>query len=257
MHGQHGSKCFTVAAAVVLLFGSALISLAQARGATASAAPTAVSSAAPRITPGASAIPTPTATVTASPTSTAMGLPASTATPRSTAAATSAPLSKVDHELLISNSPGPSRIDHVLIIQARPSPSPNGAGTSASIPQAASRPEAHQTPGQAASSLAPAAQPQPVAARTPSSSPAVANNVPYPAATPKLSSIDHVLMVSVHPPGSPGSAAATDHAFVAGDHLFSDSQWLHTPGHELLASLDVPPDHHLTEGEELSERNLG
>ncbi len=43
---------------------------------------------------------------------------------------------------------------------------------------------------------------------------------------------------------------------MAGDHLFSDSQWLHTPGHELLASLDVPPDHHLTEGEELLNETL-
>ncbi len=99
--------------------------------------------------------------------------------------------------------------------------------------------------------MAPAAQPQPVAVRTPYSSPAVANNVPYPAATPKLSPIDHVLVVSVHPPGSPGSATATDHAFPEGDHLFSDRQWLHTPGHELLASLNMSLEHHLTEGEAL------
>src|SRR5271154_6289209 len=134
MHGQHGSKCFTVAAAVLLLFGSALIDLAQAQGATASAAPTAVSSATPRITPGVAAIPTPTATVRA--------LPSATATPQSAAAATSAPLSK---------------IDHVLLIRVRPAPSPNGAKPAASIPQAASRPEARQTPGamRAASSSAP------------------------------------------------------------------------------------------------------
>ena len=57
-----------------------------------------------------------------------------------------------------------------------------------------------------------------MAVRTPAASNVAANNVPQPAATPRLSQIDHVLMVSVHPPGAPGSAGAIDHAFPLSDH---------------------------------------
>ena len=72
MHGQHGSKYSKVVVAVLLLFGSALTTLAQAQGAVAaSAVPTALPSAAPRLSAGLAPIPTPTATVRALPTATA------------------------------------------------------------------------------------------------------------------------------------------------------------------------------------------
>lgn len=262
MHGQHGSKGLTVAVAVLLLFGTALTDLAQAQGAgTASAAPSAVSSFAPRITPGAPTIPTPTPTVGAG-------------------AANSAPLSRIDHALWVSNpaasgspagqdtsggasaqqatgnGPALSRIDHVLVIEAHSSPSPAYEAPS-SIPQAASRPEAHQTPGNAGagqavsgSPSAPVAQPQPGAMRTPAGTSAVAANVPHPEATPKLSPIDHVLVVSAHPPGSPGSVDGVDHAFPLVDHEPLDAnKVVYGPGHALLTSLHLPADHHLTEGQ--------
>jgi len=248
MQGQHGSKYFTVVVAVLLLFRSALTTLAQAQGAVAaSAVPTAIGTAAPRLSPGPAAIPTPTAT--------ARALPAATATVGAGAAA-SAPVSKIDHALWVSNAPAPSRIDHVLVIQARPSPSPAGAGMVSSIPQAASRPEARQSPGlttgQLPSSPAPAAQAQPVAMRTPAAFNVAVNHVPQPAATPRLSQIDHVLMVSVHPPGAPGSAGAIDHSFPLSDHQrLIGHRWINGPGHEMLVALQLPPGHHLTEGEEL------
>ncbi len=91
------------------------------------------------------------------------------------------------------------------------------------------------------------AQPQPIAVRTPSIATTAVNQVPAP--TPKLMPGDHILLVSVHPPGSPGSASAIDHAFpVHIDHQFSSVM---TPGRQLLASLHLPPGHHITEGQEL------
>jgi hypothetical protein len=70
---------------------------------------------------------------------------------------------------------------------------------------------------------------------------ATASTSPQPPS--KLSPIDHVLLVSVHPPGLPGTAQPTDHVFV----------WPkgETPGRELLASIVFPEGHHLTEGQEL------
>ncbi len=85
--------------------------------------------------------------------------------------------------------------------------------------------------------------------RTPSASAAVVSQAPAPAATPKLMPGDHVLLVSVHPPGASGSASAIDHAGSGYlDHQFSHAM---TPGRQLLASLHLPSGHHLTEGQRL------
>jgi len=203
---------------------------------------------------------------------------------------TSAPMSAIDHALVISSRPpglrpgdhvlsvGSKPEDHVLPSAAKPeehapptltsgvrpgdhvlvirpassvaaAPAPSG---NAPLP-AASRPEARQTPAatspaQAASNPVPAAQPQPITASTSSKSPA-SYQVPAPAVTPRLSPIDHVLLVSVHPPGMPGSAASVDHAFPAVISPPSPNGW--TPGRGLLASLELPEGHHLTEGQAL------
>jgi hypothetical protein len=258
MRGQLGLKYLTVAAAGLLVFGSALTSLAQTQsGVAASATPSSVSSPGPGTSTVPAGFPTAAPTLNAQPTATATMQPAA-------AAATPAPLSPIDHSAWVSTrSSGLAPGDHVLIVHSAPTavppaPAPGvSAGSVAapaapgSIPQAASRPEPRQTPGVTGasgpswSSPAPYAQPQPVAARTPLSAVA-ANGVPIPAATPKLSPIDHVLVVSVHPPGQPG---LIDHAgVVGGDHL-SANGW--TPGRALLASLRLEPGHHLTEGETL------
>jgi L,D-transpeptidase catalytic domain len=128
---------------------------------------------------------------------------------------------------------------------------PAAAASPATIPQAANRPEAHASPGigPVAAPPAPVAQPQPVAARTPGVTKAVAKNVPAPAATPKLSPIDHELMVTVHPPGTSGAPSAIDHE--TQDQLDGVTVDGWTPGRELLASLRLPSGRHLTEGEQL------
>ncbi len=244
MLGQHRLKYLTVAAAVWIFVGSALTMVARAQGA-ASPAPSAISSSVP---PG-SAVPTPTATSQPA-TATA---PTATATAQPAAANTLAPLSRIDHAAWVSSRPSDLRPgDHVLVIQRAPAQTAAAANAppapASAIPQAASRPEARQTPAatvQLPPGASPAAQPQPAAVRTPSTSALAANHAPAP--TPGLSPIDHMLLVSVHPPGAPG--AATDHVFPAYiDHRGSNA-W--TPGRQMLASLRLPEGHHLTEGQQL------
>src|SRR5579885_334588 len=190
MRGQHRLKYLTVVAAVWLSVGSALTSLAQAQGgATGSAPPSPVASPAPL---GAGFTPT-----------------------RSAAIDGGAPLSPIDHAAWVSNRPSDLRPgDHLLIIRREPVSS-SAASANGATPLAASRPQPHHTPaaspGQPAPSV-PMSQPQPVAMRTPSASAAVVSQAPAPAATPKLMPGDHVLLVSVHPPGASGSASAIDHA---------------------------------------------
>ncbi len=218
MRGQHRLKYLTLVAAVWWFIGSALTSVAQAQGAgvTSTAPLAAASSAFAGV-----AVPTPTAT------------------------ARPVALSPIDHAAWVSNPGSGLRPgDHVLIIRQAPSAL---AGT---IPQAASRPEAHQTPaavwnGQTLP-YAPGAQPQPVAVRTPSSAPLAIGRAPQPAATPRLGPADHVLLVSVHPPGT--NAPPTDHAYAGLDHNYSNAM---TEGRLLLASLHLPSGHHLTEGQAL------
>ena len=76
-----------------------------------------------------------------------------------------------------------------------------------------------------------------------------ANQAPAPEAMPKLAPGDHVLLVSVHPPGASGATSATDHAFRPyTEHQYPGGM---TPGRHLMASLQLPPEHHVTEGQEL------
>ncbi len=176
-----------------------------------------------------SAAPTPAVSATA------------TAVPR---AAASPSLGPSDHALVIQvRPPGLRPGDHVLIIRrADSNPAPNAAPPSGPGPRPLATPAAayasppHPPPPQPV----PAAQAQPVAKSTPAAAKA---------AQPALSPIDHVLLLSVRPPGTPGPAA-TDHVLQPGvvDHA-APSGW--TPGRELLASLNLPPGHHLTEGQEL------
>jgi hypothetical protein len=70
--------------------------------------------------------------------------------------------------------------------------------------------------------------------------------VAVPAATPKISPIDHVLVVPPGPVLSNAPAPSTDHQF----HLDNQSPEFWGPGRRLLASLDLPQNH-LTEGEAL------
>jgi L,D-transpeptidase catalytic domain len=240
--GSIDLKYLTVAVAVLVLLGSALTSLAHAQGGgVASAAPSSItgSPTAAASTPTATAMPHPTATSTAAP----------------AAANNPAPLSPIDHAVWVATRP-PDLMpgDHVLILQPAPVATPLTPAAAASpraIPQSASRPEARATPGigPVAAPSAPAAQPQPVAARTPGVSTAVANNVPAPAATPKLSPIDHELIVTAHPSGSSGAPPSIDHEMPSHLDGLSVDSW--TPGRELLASLRLPQGEHLTEGEQV------
>jgi hypothetical protein len=76
-----------------------------------------------------------------------------------------------------------------------------------------------------------------------------ANQAPVPAATPKLAPGDHVLIVSIHPPGSAGALSPIDHALQPYPyHRFTGVMG---PGRHLMASLHLPPEHHVTEGQEL------
>jgi L,D-transpeptidase catalytic domain len=185
------------------------------------------------------------------------------------AAGTASRLSKIDHAAWVStrssNEPATgaeqgsgrlSPIDHVLVIEARhpASDAEHPAAAVQPVPKAASRPEVRSTPSAAtltSGGNAPAALAQPVAARTPSISSAVSGGVPAPAATPGLAPGDHALWVSARPPSAAnGTAAGTDHVPPDTDHRPSDN-WIPTPGQEMLASLHLPSDGHLTEGEEL------
>jgi hypothetical protein len=93
--------------------------------------------------------------------------------------------------------------------------------------------------------MMPSAQPQPAAANTPSNSPVALSRVPASVAAPTVMPWDHVLLVSVHPPGAPG--ATTDH--VMPSTVDYGNGW--TPGRQLLASLSLTPGRHLSEGQEL------
>jgi len=90
-----------------------------------------------------------------------------------------------------------------------------------------------------------------VAQRTPGLSGLAAGGVPSPAATPGLSPIDHVLLVSVHPPGVYGAPAAADHVPAPGIDHQADAIPNYGPGVDLLAALHLPAGHQLSEGERL------
>jgi hypothetical protein len=233
--GSIDLKYLTVAVAVLVLHGSALTGLALAQGgAVPSVAPSSIASyPAPAPTPTTTAIPHPSATPTAAP------------------AAANRPTSLLpgDHVAWVSTAQsGLNPGDHALVIQrAAPiaSAAPGATAPPNAVTQAVPLPQAHPTPGSTMAPVAPAAQPQPVAAETPGTSGAVAANTPAPAATPQLSPIDHVLIVNAPPPASGAQSSARqptgqlDGVTVEG--------W--TPGRELLASLNLPLDHHLNEGE--------
>jgi len=223
MRGQHRLKYPRFAAAAWLVFGSALIGL------QAQAAPTIAPSAAATASPSAGAAP-------------AAAHPAAANT-----------LSPIDHEAWLPARPPDLRPgDHVLVIRRAPNPAPaanTAAPASQATPQNAARPQVQQTPAAAATPQAvaapvPAARPQPAAARTPAQ--AAVSQAPQPAATPELSPIDHVLVLSVPPPGLKGAAPSADHALVL-DHQAANAD---SPGRRLLASLHLDGKH-LTEGETL------
>jgi hypothetical protein len=228
MFGQHRLERLTAAAAMWLLIGPALIRSAHAQTA-APAAPHAVSSPA-----AASAAP-----VAHQP------APAAAAAPKASPA-----LSAIDHAILVPTQPSGLRPgDHVLILKTAP-PKAQPAAYAVPAPNAGPASASPQTPPKPAAPVAVSNPAPPSVANqalaTPATKPVPA---PPPAATaksataqPPISPIDHVLLVSVHPPGLPGTAQPTDHAFV----------WPkgETPGREMLASLDFPEGHHLTEGQE-------
>jgi hypothetical protein len=230
MHGQHRLKYLRFAAAAWLFVGSALIGLqAQAAGSGSTAS---------------SAVLSPPSSWAAAPT------PTASATARPAAAHTAAQLGPIDHAAWISTRPPDVRPgDHVLIIQ-RPFTNTASSAAGAASSQAAAVPQAQHTPAllnpQPVSGAAPAAQPQPIAARTPSAGSIATNQVPAPAATPKLSPIDHMLVLTAPPTNARAAAPSTDHRFRL-DHQ-ADDLW--SPGRQLLASLHLPEDH-LTEGEAL------
>jgi L,D-transpeptidase catalytic domain len=253
-------KYFTVAAAVLLLVGFALIVPAQVRGGvSADAAPTATS-------PGNGTQP--------------VAMPPHIGSP--SAAKAPSGLSPIDHAVWIATRPsdrppnpvadsanaatpksatapsGPmhlSPIDHVLIIRPEPAA---GAKSVEAAPEEVSGPAARATPaaaatptaGQAASGEMPSARPQPVAKLTPGLSAVTAARAPA-TAPAGLSPIDHTLWVSVHPPSAP--PPSSDHSVPETDHKASGN-WILTPGQELLASLNLPLGQHLTEGEVLLDQ---
>jgi len=90
-----------------------------------------------------------------------------------------------------------------------------------------------------------------VAQRTPGLSGLARSAVQSSAATPGLSPIDHVLIVSAHPPGVYGAPAAGDHVPAPGIDHQADAIPNYGPGADLLAALRLPAGHQLSEGERL------